>query len=100
MSEPIVSAESQRLRRCKTPRENAGSVNSAKIHQSKQKRQSGGVDSFIVAFLLLISNHLMLWCLLIGGAVLLPHVLKMRDAVQLLQYQRSVAPVAPILRQD
>ena len=35
----------------------------------------------------------MLWSLLIGGAILFPHVMKMRDAAQILQYQRGVAPI-------
>jgi hypothetical protein len=46
-----------------------------------------------VAGLLLLSNHLLLWVLLAGGAVLLPQVLMMRDAVQRMQHQRVVAPV-------
>jgi lipid-A-disaccharide synthase-like uncharacterized protein len=51
----------------------------------------------VVAFLLLLGNHPLLWSLLLGGALLLPQVLTMRDAAQILQYQRSVAPV---LRND
>jgi lipid-A-disaccharide synthase-like uncharacterized protein len=47
--------------------------------------------------MLSLGNHLMLWCLLIGGAILFPHIMQMRDAIQILQYQRGVAP---ILRQD
>lgn len=53
----------------------------------------------MVAFLLLLGNHLLLWIML-GGALLLPQVLLMRDAAQILQYQRSVAPVAPVLLND
>ena len=85
-------AESRRLRRCKTS-ENAESLQSKKFCQPAGKRQSEGIDSFLVAFLLLIGNHLLLWCLLIGGAILFPHIMQMRDAAQILQYQRSVAPV-------
>ncbi len=55
------------------------------------------MDSAIVAILLLFGNHLLLWALLLGGALLFPQVLLMRDAAQILQYQRSVAPV---LRND
>jgi lipid-A-disaccharide synthase-like uncharacterized protein len=55
------------------------------------------MDSAVVAFLLLLGSHLLLWIILLGGALLLPQVLLMRDAVQILQYQRSVAPV---LRND
>jgi lipid-A-disaccharide synthase-like uncharacterized protein len=51
------------------------------------------IDSAVVAVLLLLSNHLLLWIILLGGALLLPQVLQMRDAAQILQYQRSVAPV-------
>lgn len=57
------------------------------------------IDSAVVAFLLLLGNHLLLWIML-GGALLLPQVLLMRDAAQILQYQRSVAPVAPVLLND
>jgi hypothetical protein len=55
------------------------------------------MDSAVVAILLLFGNHLLLWIILLGGALLLPQVLLMRDAAQVLQYQRSVAPV---LRND
>jgi hypothetical protein len=55
------------------------------------------MDSAVVAILLLFGNHLLLWALLLGGALLFPQVLLMRDAAQILQYQRSVAPV---LRND
>jgi hypothetical protein len=58
------------------------------------------MDSVIVAILLLFGNHLLLLILVAGGAVLLPQVLLMRDAVQTLQYQRSAAPVAPVLLND
>lgn len=63
------------------------------------RRQAAGnrLDGAIVAGLLLLGNHLLLWALLLGGALMLPQVLAMRDAVQVLQYQRSVAPV---LRND
>jgi hypothetical protein len=54
----------------------------------------------VVAFLLLLGNHLLLWLLVAGGALLFSQVLLMRDAVQILQYQRLVAPVAPVLRND
>jgi len=63
----------------------------------KRQLDSGRLDSAVVAFLLLLGNHPLLWALLLGGALLLPQVLMMRDAVQILQYQRSVAPV---LRND
>ena len=102
MSEPNTAlAESRRLRRCKTS-ENAESLQSEKFRQPATRRQSKrhqseGIDSVIVAFLLLLGNHLMLWCLLVGGAILFPHIMQMRDAIQILQYQRGVAP---ILRQD
>jgi hypothetical protein len=94
-------AESRRLHRCKTS-ENAESLQSEKFRQpatrrQSRRRQSEGIDSFIVAFILLLGNHLMLWSLLIGGAILFPHIMQMRDAIQILQYQRGVAP---ILRQD
>jgi hypothetical protein len=62
-------------------------------HQAAGNR----LDGAIVAGLLLLGNHLLLWALLLGGALMLPQVLAMRDAVQVLQYQRSVAPV---LRND
>jgi hypothetical protein len=58
------------------------------------------IDSAVVAFLLLLGNHLLMWIILLGGALLLPQVLQMRDAAQILQYQRSVAPVAPVLLND
>ena len=63
------------------------------------RRQSAGnkLDGAIVAGLLLLGNHLLLWVLLLGGALVLPQVLAMRDAVQVLQHERSVAPV---LRND
>ena len=63
------------------------------------RRQGAGnkLDGAIVAGLLLLGNHPLLWVLLLGGALVLPQVLAMRDAVQVLQYQRSVAPV---LRND
>lgn len=63
------------------------------------RRQAAGnrLDGAIVAGLLLLGNHLLLWVMLLGGALLLPQVLAMRDAVQILQYQRHVAPV---LRND
>ena len=63
------------------------------------RRQAAGNRLYgaIVAGLLLLGNHLLLWVLLLGGAILLPQVLAMRDAAQILQYQRSVAPV---LRND
>ncbi len=51
----------------------------------------------MVVFLLLFGNHPLIWALLLGGALLFPQVLQMRDAAQILQYQRSVAPV---LRND
>jgi hypothetical protein len=63
----------------------------------KRQLDSGRLDSAVVVFLLLFGNHPLLWALLLGGALLLPQVLMMRDAVQILQYQRSVAPV---LRND
>jgi hypothetical protein len=55
------------------------------------------IDSAVVAFLLLLGNHLLLWLLVAGGALLFSQAMMMRDAVQILQYQRSVAPV---LRND
>ena len=55
------------------------------------------MDSAVIAILLLFGNHLLLWLLVAGGALLFSQVLLMRDAVQILQYQRSVAPV---LRND
>ena len=66
------------------------------------RRQAAGnrLDGAIVAGLLLLSNHLLLWVLLLGGIPLFFQVLAMRDAVQILQYQRSAAPVAPVLRND
>ena len=54
------------------------------------------MDSAVVAILLL-GNHLLLWLLVAGGALLFSQVLLMRDAAQILQYQRSVARV---LRND
>jgi hypothetical protein len=98
MTQPNTAlAESRRLRRCKTS-ENAESLQSEKFREpatrrQSRRRQSEGIDSFIVAFILLLGNHLMLWSLLIGGAILFPHVMKMRDAAQILQYQRGVAPI-------
>ena len=63
------------------------------------RRQAAGnrLDGAIVAGLLLLGNHLLLWVLLLGGVLVLPQVLAMRDAAQILQYQRSVVPV---LRND
>ena len=63
------------------------------------RRQSAGnrLDGAIVAGLLLLGNHLLLWVLLLGGIPLFFQVLAMRDAVQVLQHERSVAPV---LRND
>ena len=63
------------------------------------RRQAAGnrLDGAIVAGLLLLGNHLLLWVLLLGGIPLFFQVLAMRDDVQVLQYQRSVAPV---LRND
>jgi hypothetical protein len=58
------------------------------------------IDSAVVAFLLLLGNHLLLWLLVAGGALLFSQVLLMRDAVQILQYQRLAAPVAPVLLND
>lgn len=63
----------------------------------KRQLDSGRLDSAVVVFLLLLGNHPLLWALLLGGALLFPQVLMMRDAAQILQYQRSVAPV---LRND
>ena len=51
------------------------------------------MDSVVVAFLLLLGNHLLLWIILLVGANLLPQVLLMRDAAQILRHQREVAPV-------
>ena len=63
------------------------------------RRQAAGnrLDGAIVAGLLLLGNHLLLWVLLLGGIPLFFQVLAMQDAVQILQYQRHVAPV---LRND
>lgn len=63
------------------------------------RRQGAGnkLDGAIVAGLLLLGNHLLLWVLLLGGIPLFFQVLAMRDAAQVLQYERSVAPV---LRND
>ena len=63
------------------------------------RRQAAGnrLDGAIVAGLLLLGNHLLLWVLLLGGIPLFFQVLAMRDAVQILQYQRHVGPV---LRND
>jgi hypothetical protein len=106
MTQPNTAlAESRRLRRCKTS-ENPESLQSKKFRQpatrrQSQRHQSDGIDSFIVESFLMIGNHLILWVLLVGGAILFPHIMQMRDAVQILQYQRGVAPsVAPSLRQD
>jgi hypothetical protein len=55
------------------------------------------IDSAVVAVLLLLGNHLLPWIILLGGALLFSQAMMMRDAVQILQYQRSVAPV---LRND
>ncbi len=55
------------------------------------------INSAVVAIFLLFGNHLLLWILVAASALLIPQVLLMRDAVQILQYQRSVAPV---LRND
>jgi hypothetical protein len=51
------------------------------------------MDSAVVAILLLFGNYPLLWLLVVASALLLPQVLQMRDAVQILQYQRSAAPV-------
>ena len=106
MTQPNTAlAESRRLRRCKTS-ENAESLQSEKFRQPakrrrSERRKSEGIDSFFVASFLMIGNHLISWVLLVGGAILFPHIMQMRDAVQILQYQRGVAPsVAPTLRQD
>jgi hypothetical protein len=55
------------------------------------------MDSAVIAILLLFGNHLLLWLLVAGGALPFSQAMMMRDAVQILQYQRSVAPV---LRND
>lgn len=55
------------------------------------------LDDAIVSGLLLLRNQLLWWVLLLGGAIVFPQVLVMRDAVQILQYERSIAPV---LRND
>jgi hypothetical protein len=51
------------------------------------------MDSAVITILLLLGNHLLLWLLVAGGALLFSQAMMMRDAVQILQYQRSVAPV-------
>ena len=63
----------------------------------RRQAASNRLDGAIVAGLLLLGNHLLLWVLLLGGIPLFFQVLAMRDAVQILQYQRSIAPV---LRND
>ena len=63
----------------------------------RRQAASNRLDGAIVAGLLLLGNHLLLWVLLLGGIPLFFQVLAMRDAVQVLQHERSVAPV---LRND
>jgi len=105
MTQPNTAlAESRRLPPCKTS-ENPESLQSEKFRQPakrrrSERRKSEGIDSFVASFLM-IGNHLISWVLLVGGAILFPHIMQMRDAVEILQYQRGVAPsVAPTLRQD
>lgn len=58
---------------------------------------SNRLDDVIVSVLLLLRNHSLWWVLLIGGSILFPQALMMRDAVQRLQHEYYVAPV---LRND
>jgi hypothetical protein len=78
----------------------SGATRSRKAQPPCQQLGNNRIDSAVVAFLLLLGNHLLLWIILLGGALLLPQVLLMRDAAQILQHQRLVAPVAPVLRND
>ncbi len=97
MTQPNTAlAESRRLRRCKSS-VNAGSPQSQKFRQLASRRQSKGNDSFWLELLLMIGNHPIFWFLLIGGSILCLYVIPMRDAVQILQYQRGLAPIP---RQD
>ena len=73
-----------------------GATRSRKATPCRQLDNSK-MDSVVIAVLLLFGNHLLLWLLLAGGALLFSQAMMMRDAVQILQYQRSVAPV---LRND
>ena len=68
-----------------------------RLPATRRQAASNRLDGAIVAGLLLLGDHLLLWVLLLGGIPLFFQVLAMRDAVQVLQYQRSVAPV---LRND
>ena len=88
-----------RVSRLTTSRLTLPPVSRSSPRPTAPRRQAAGnrLDGAIVAGLLLLGNHLLLWVLLLGGALLLPQVLAMRDAVQILQYRRSVAPV---LRND
>ena len=94
-----LASPSFRVSRSTTSRLTLPPVSRPSPRPTAPRRQAAGnrLDGAIVAGLLLLGNHLLLWVLLLGGALLLPQVLAMRDAVQILQYQRSVAPV---LRND
>ena len=87
------------MSRSTTPRLALSQVSRPVARPTAPRRQVAGnrLDGAIVAGLLLLGNHLLLWVLLLGGIPLFFQVLAMRDAVQILQYQRSVAPV---LRND
>ncbi len=77
-----------------------GATRSRKAQPPRRQLDNNRIDSAVVAFLLLLGNHLLLWIILLGGALLLPQVLLMRDAAQILQYQRSMPPVSPVLLND
>ena len=74
-----------------------GATRSRKAPMPCRQLDNSKMDSAVIAILLLFSNHLLLWLLVAGGALLFSQAMMMRDAVQILQYQRSVAPV---LRND
>jgi hypothetical protein len=63
----------------------------------RRQLDNSKMDSALIAILLLFGNHLLPWLLAASGVLLFSQAMMMRDAVQILQYQRSVAPV---LRND
>ena len=74
-----------------------GATRSRRTPMPCRQLDNSKMDSAVIAILLLFGNHLLLWLLVAGGALLFSQAMMMRDAVQILQYQRSVAPV---LRND
>ena len=99
MSPATLASPSFRVSRSTTPRLTLPQVSRPAPRPPAPRHRAAGnrLDGAIVAGLLLLGNHLLLWVLLLGGIPLFFQVLAMRDAVQVLQYQRSVAPV---LRND